>query len=53
MMLSALHVAGVCVVPWWCGWSGALARHRWGVVGKRWPTIYAGPVKLITGPSFR
>jgi hypothetical protein len=41
---------------WWCGWNGWLARYRWGVaryhrdVGVRWPTVYAGPIKLITGP---
>lgn len=41
----------VCVVLVWLGWRGSLARYRWGVVGNRWPTVYAGPLKLITGPG--
>lgn len=44
-----------CVGPWcfvvyWYGLSGSLDRHRWGVVGRYWPTVYAGPFKIVSGP---
>ena len=33
--------------PRWKVWRG----YRPGVVGRRWPTLYAGPLKIVTGPA--
>lgn len=40
-----------CFVLMWYGWSGWTARYRWGILGNKWPTVYAGPIKLCTGPA--
>ena len=32
--------------PWWKIWQG----YKWGVLGKKWPTLYAGPLKIVSGP---
>lgn len=33
--------------PWWKLWRG----YEWGILGNRWPTLYAGPLKVVTGPA--
>lgn len=55
MMVCTLWAGPYCVVVWWSGWSGWLARYRWGFLRgpSTWPTVYAGPVKLITGPGLQ
>lgn len=32
--------------PKWKLWKG----YRPGIVGKKWPTLYVGPLKVIFGP---
>jgi hypothetical protein len=32
------------------GLRGVLARHRWGIVGRPWPTLYVGIGKIMCGP---
>lgn len=49
--MRAVFVGPWCLVFMWCGWRGWTARYRWGVLGQRWPTIYAGPLKVVTGPG--
>lgn len=34
-------------MPWWKLWEG----YEWGILGNRWPTLYAGPLKIVTGPA--
>lgn len=54
MMYCTLWLGPYCVVVWWSGWSGCLERYRWGISrGFAWPTLYAGPVKFITGPGLK
>lgn len=47
---------GITIWRWtvafcWYGWRGWSEPHRWGVVGVRYPDVYAGPVKFIWGPA--
>jgi len=32
--------------PWWRLWCG----YQWGIFGKKWPPLYAGPLKIASGP---
>lgn len=33
--------------PWWKLWRG----YRPCVLGNKWPTLYLGPLKIVTGPA--
>lgn len=48
--MKALRTPWFCAVVQWCGFRGCLAPYRWGREGSRWPTLYLGPVKVVTGP---
>ena len=48
--MRTIFVGRWCLVFLWYGLRGSLARYRWGILGNKWPTIYAGPVKVVTGP---
>ena len=40
--------------PWWKLWRGYEPGILWSdprITGKRWPTLYAGPLKIVTGPA--
>jgi hypothetical protein len=52
MMLGTVWFGSRGVAIWWYGWTGWLESYMWGKSGGTWPTIYLGPVKLITGPAF-
>jgi hypothetical protein len=39
-----------CYVVRWTGFQGALAKHRWGRTGARWPNYYLGPIAIHQGP---
>jgi hypothetical protein len=54
MIVWAPRFPGIALVvfwywptPRWKVWRG----YQWGIVGRRWPTIYAGPLKIVTGPA--
>lgn len=49
--MIALRTRWLTGVFQWCGWSAARYHWAWGIEGRRWPTIYAGPIKIITGPN--
>ena len=34
-------------IPWWKVWRG----YKPGITNCRWPTIYFGSLKIVTGPS--
>lgn len=34
----------------WHGFRGACGRHRWGLVGMHFPTLYVGVAKIMWGP---
>lgn len=48
--MKCVRTPWVCVVLEWRGFRGCLARYRWGIVGRRWPTLYLGPIRVVTGP---
>lgn len=51
--MISFDLGKLTIVLWWYGLSGITRRYRWGVVGRRWPTIYLGAFKIITGPATR
>ena len=47
--MITVHVFGLSLV-FWRMHGFPSQRHRWGVAGLEWPTVYLGWVKVISGP---
>jgi len=43
----ALVVFWYWPTPRWKVWRG----YKTGVTGRQWPTLYMGPLKIVTGPA--
>jgi hypothetical protein len=50
LLMITVHVLGLTMVVQCRSWRPFFARYKWGVIRGEWPTVYAGPVKVITGP---
>ena len=50
MIIANFSILRWSFVVFWYGWLGWLEDYRWGLVGNRWPTIWAGPLKIVWGP---